>query len=163
MNKTFSKIALGSFVVLTFVVYSTHQRNEASQALQRITAAATPKQTTTPAQSNTPISSTPAPTSTPKVSAKFKDGNYTGKSADAFYGFIQVRANIANGRLADVTFLDYPQDRRDSIMINQRAMPVLKSQALQVQSGDVDGVSGATDTSIAFTESLNDALNQARQ
>ena len=46
--------------------------------------------------------------------------------------------------------------------INQQAMPVLKQEAIQAQSAQVDGVSGATDTSDAFVQSLTSALTQAQ-
>jgi len=60
-----------------------------------------------------------------------------------------------------VQFLDYPHDRRTSIEINSQATPMLTAQAIQVQSAQVDGVSGATQTSRAFRESLQSALSQA--
>lgn len=149
MIKSAKKLAIASFVALTFVIYSFHQRSEGSQAVSQVT-----KPTATPS---------PAPATTTTASpAAFKDGTYTGKSSDAFYGYIQVSATISGGKLADVQFLDYPQDRRDSIEINQYAMPQLKQQAIQAQSAQVDGVSGATDTSQAFMQSLGDALQQAR-
>lgn len=154
------KVALTAFVALTFVIYSIHQRNEGGQAVSQLTenAQKTPK-------TNTSSVNTPAPsrgsTSTPGISSNYRDGTYTGKSSDAYYGYIQVKAIISNGKLTDVEFLDYPQDRRNSVMINQDAMPQLKQQAIRAQSAQVDGVSGATDTSQAFTESLGDALSQA--
>ncbi len=91
-----------------------------------------------------------------------KDGSYTGSVADAFYGNIQVKAVIQDGKLSDVVFLQYPNDRRTSIEINTQAMPYLKAEAIQIQSGNVDIVSGATDSSIAFRESMASALAQAK-
>lgn len=78
-----------------------------------------------------------------------------------FYGFVQVRATITDGKLTDVTFLSYPTKQRESIQINQYAMPRLVQQALASQSAQVSGVSGATDTTIGFQESLAAALAQA--
>jgi uncharacterized protein with FMN-binding domain len=97
-----------------------------------------------------------------KNNAKFKDGEYTGNSVDAYYGYIQVKAVITGGRLTDVVFLDYPQDRGHSIQINNYAMPILKSEAIRAQSSNVNAVSGATDSSGAFNQSLASALAQAR-
>lgn len=91
----------------------------------------------------------------------YKDGQYTGTSADAYYGNIQVKTIVQNGKITDVQFLDYPQDRQTSRMINQDAMPVLKQEAITAQSANVQIVSGATDTSQAFQQSLNSALTQA--
>jgi uncharacterized protein with FMN-binding domain len=95
------------------------------------------------------------------ASGNYKDGAYTGVVADAYYGNIQVQAVIQNGKITDVNFLQYPNDRRTSIEINTQAMPILRSEAIQVQSANVDIVSGATDSSIAFRQSLSSALNQA--
>ena len=92
----------------------------------------------------------------------YKDGSYIGSAADAVYGNIQVQAVIQNGKLADVTFLQYPNDRTRSVAINTVAMPNLKQEAIQAQSAQVDVVSGATDSSNAFVQSLASALNQAK-
>jgi uncharacterized protein with FMN-binding domain len=92
----------------------------------------------------------------------YVDGSYTGSQADAYYGIVQVKATVQNGRLASVSFLQYPNDRSTSRYINSQAMPYLKQEALQAQSANVDVVSGATDTSMAFQQSLGDALAQAK-
>lgn len=152
----FKKIAVAVFVLVTFVIYSIHQRGEGNQAVQRITS--------NNVQSSTAIQQ-PTSRTQPKHSQPrglYKDGSYTGTSSDAFYGYIQVLAVISGGKLNDVKFLDYPQDQRNSVVINEYAMPILKQQAIQSQSAQVDGVSGATDTSQAFIQSLGDALKQAK-
>ncbi len=119
------------------------------------------------AQSPAPVS-TPAPTPTPVsqpkkvVTGQYTDGTYTGAAADAYYGNIQVEATISGGRLTNVAFLQYPSDRSTSRMINQQAMPELKAEAIRAQSANVNGVSGASDSSAAFNVSLADALAQAK-
>lgn len=120
-----------------------------------------PKQTqpTTPKPTPTLIPS-PAPVSKPK--GQYVDGTYMGSQADAYYGIVQVQVVIQNGALATVNFLSYPNDRRTSQYINSQAMPLLKQEAIQAQSADVSGVSGASDTSAAFRESLASALAQAK-
>lgn len=92
----------------------------------------------------------------------FKDGTYTGSSTDAFYGNIQVKAVIAGGKITDVQFLQHPDHATRSIAINIVAMPNLKQEAIQAQSADVNIVSGATDSSNAFIQSLSSALTQAK-
>ncbi len=106
-------------------------------------------------------SSLPPPPA-PKHIGQYADGVYTGTSADAYYGIIQVQAIVSNGILADVRFLQYPNDRNTSIRINREAMPLLKQEAIRAQSARVDVVSGATDSSQAFQESLDAALKQAK-
>ena len=73
-----------------------------------------------------------------------------------------MKAVISGGKLTDVVFLQYPTDRGTSARISQTSMPVLKSEAISAQSANVSIVSGATQTSQAFTESLNVALTQAQ-
>ncbi len=155
MTSTIKKVAVASFVAIVFVVYSFHQRNEANRTVAH-TAQVSPS-----ASSSTSSPDTSSQTQS-QSQAQFKDGSYTGKSSDALYGYIQVKATVTGGRLTNVTFLDYPQDQRNSVEINNAAMPLLKQQAIAAQSAQVDGVSGATDTSQAFIESLGDALSQAR-
>lgn len=121
------------------------------------------------------VASTPARTNSsprPAVSSgsnsgsvaqgRYKNGTYTGATADAFYGNVQVRVTVSNGQIADVQFLQYPQDRSTSQYINSQATPVLRSEAIQAQSAQVDIVSGATATSQAFQQSLTSALVQAK-
>lgn len=92
----------------------------------------------------------------------YKDGTYTGSVADAFYGNVEVQATISGGKIADVSFLQYPSDRSTSRSINSQAIPYLQQEAVAAQTGQVNVVSGATDTSNAFVQSLTSALAQAQ-
>ena len=95
-------------------------------------------------------------------SITYKDGSYDGSVDDAQWGYIQVRAVISGGRITDVQFLQYPNERQRSVEINGYADPQLTQEAIQAQSAQVDIVTGATDTSQAFMQSLSDALSQAQ-
>jgi len=108
----------------------------------------------TPAVPSTPT----APSIPVATTGKFKDGSYTGSVADAYYGWVQVKAVISGGKITDVVFLQYPNDRQTSIEINTQAMPYLKQEAIVAQSANVATVSGASETSKAFRESLGAAL-----
>jgi len=182
------KMLLSCGVIGVFIVYALHQKEEsdsvhvvAPQNLQ--TNNSQPSNTPTPSTSSAPdftnptgtpviqgskppvSSATATPTAIPtptKTQGQYKDGEYTGNTADAFYGNIQVKAIIQGGKITDVQFLQYPNDRSTSIMINQQAMPYLKQEAIQAQSAQVDIVSGATDSSQAFQQSLQSALSQAK-
>lgn len=96
----------------------------------------------------------------PNVS--YKNGSYTGSVADAYYGNIQVQATILGGKLTAVNFLQYPSDRSTSKSINTQAMPYLQQEAIAAQSAKVSVISGATDSSQAFVQSLSSALAQAQ-
>jgi len=93
---------------------------------------------------------------------QYKNGTYTGSVADAFYGNVQVQVTVSGGKITDVTFLQHPNDRQTSVIINNQAMPMLTQEAIQAQSASVSGVSGASATSQAFIQSLGDALSQAK-
>jgi uncharacterized protein with FMN-binding domain len=98
----------------------------------------------------------------PKPKGQYVDGSYTGIQADAYYGIVQVQAVISGGKLTAVNFLSYPNDRRTSQEINSQAMPMLQQEAIAAQSANVSGVSGASDTSMAFIQSLDSALAKAK-
>ena len=76
---------------------------------------------------------------------------------------MQVQAIIQGGKIADVKVLQSPNDRSTSIRINSQAMPYLVQEAIQVQNAKVNVVSGATDSSYAFQESLGTALAIAQR
>jgi uncharacterized protein with FMN-binding domain len=80
---------------------------------------------------------------------------------DAFYGNVQVQAVIKSGKIVNVIFLEHPSERDRSVLVNNRAMPLLTAQAITAQSAKVDGVSGASATSAAFKQSLDGALTEA--
>jgi uncharacterized protein with FMN-binding domain len=66
-------------------------------------------------------------------------------------------------RLTAVSVPTYPNHTNRSIYINQTALPILKSEALRVQSANVNMVSGATDSSDAFAQSLQSAILKAKR
>jgi len=92
----------------------------------------------------------------------YKDGVCTGPQIDAYYGLVEVQATVKNGKISDVQFLKYPNDRRTSVRINNIAMPWLQQEAIQAQSAYVNIISGATFTSEGFAMSLNAALKSAK-
>ncbi len=81
--------------------------------------------------------------------------------SNSYYGSVQVQALILDGSLVDVQFLNYPQERRTSRRINAQAVPWLRTEAIRIQSANVNVISGATLTSEGFITSLRSALDQA--
>lgn len=160
MKKTIvSLVIIGTFVLYSFLhahsglvavvpTTSTEPRSSSSSA-------------TTPPPTETP-GATVTPNATATPGSGYKDGSYTGSVADAQWGVVQVKAVITNGKITNAQFLQYPNDRNRSIEINSYADPQLSSEAIQAQSANVDIVTGATDSSEAFMQSLSDALSQAR-
>lgn len=117
------------------------------------------------------ITASPTPSATPTTSATpvaqttgiYKDGSYTGSVEDAQYGNMQVSISVSNGKLADISFLQFPNDNGTSRAINNQALPILRSEAIQAQSSKIDIVSGASSSSPAFQRSLEHALQQAHK
>jgi uncharacterized protein with FMN-binding domain len=143
------KLLVSAVIIGVFIIYAL--------AHARASVGFTPSQ----GSSNDSGSSTTQTGGTPATTGSFKDGSYTGGAADAQWGNVQVKITIQNGRLTNVQFLQYPNHRDRSVEINNYAMPQLTSEAIQAQSSQVDVISGATDTSEAFMQSLGDALSQA--
>jgi uncharacterized protein with FMN-binding domain len=156
------KLIVSIVIIGVFTIYCFMHAHAAPVALTpKTTSADAP--TATPSgtvATGTPPASDATATSTP--ASRYKDGSYTGSVADAQWGYIQVKAIIKNGKITDVQFLQYPNERERSVYINSIADPELTSEAIQAQSAQVDYISGATDTSEAFMQSLSDALAQAQ-
>jgi uncharacterized protein with FMN-binding domain len=124
-------------------------------------AAAPPSTDTAGGAPTTTTASGPANSSGAPAGSGYKNGSYTGSVADAQWGYIQVKAVIAGGKITDVQFLQYPNERQYSVQVNSFADPQLTQEAIQAQSAQVDIITGATDSSEAFMQSLSDALSQA--
>lgn len=151
---------------MIFIAYIIHQKTDREDV--KVVAPSSFQQTNTQvdispsASANTTSGATP-PASTPSgsQSGKYKDGQYTGDVTDAFYGNFQVQIIISAGKISDVKFLQYPNDRETSIEINNQSNPILKQEAIAAQSAEVDTVTGATQSSDAFRQSLKSALSKA--
>jgi uncharacterized protein with FMN-binding domain len=76
------------------------------------------------------------------------------------YGPFQVQITVENGTITDITTLEYPQDRR-SQYINQQVLPYYTTAALDAQSTDFSGISGATITWRSWRASLDSAIQAA--
>lgn len=162
------KFVTSSVVVGSFLLYSFIYNKNKPVTLPPVSSKDSQQPTSSlisPTSSGIPVSQENSPTpeiSNPQQFSVYKDGEYTGSAEDAFYGNIQVSIVISGGKLTDVIFLQYPNDRHRSIEINTIAMPILKQEAITSQNAQVDIVSGATDSSQAFIQSLSSALSQAK-
>jgi uncharacterized protein with FMN-binding domain len=66
-------------------------------------------------------------------------------------------------KITAVSVPTYPNHTDRSVYINQTALPILKAEALRAQSANINLVSGATDTSDAFAQSLQAAILKAKK
>jgi len=85
----------------------------------------------------------------------------TGAAVDYNYGALSVSATASTTKLTNVTIASINEGGNyRSESIDQQAIPVLEQEALQAQSANIQGVSGASYTSAGFEQSLQSALNQ---
>lgn len=66
-------------------------------------------------------------------------------------------------KITAVSVPTYPNHTDRSIYINQTALPILQAEALRAQSASINMVSGATDSSDAFAQSLQSAILKAKK
>jgi uncharacterized protein with FMN-binding domain len=175
------KVTVASLIIGAFLIFSLVQSRSNSAAItprptpDSVTATSTPapkgsvpsvtgRGTSDGDEGVSQAESTAAATTTSSITPsgeKYRDGTYTGSEADAQWGFVQIKAVVSQGKITDVQFLEYPADRSRSRYINNIADPELTNEAIAAQSAQVDIITGATDSSEAFMQSLADALSQA--
>jgi uncharacterized protein with FMN-binding domain len=155
------KLVVAILIVGVFILYS-FVDHSSSAALPPTSSNDSSSSTSAPSPNAASSPSPGATSTTGSGSGAFKNGSYTGSAADAVYGNVQVKAVIQQGKITSVQFLQYPNTHSYSVYVNSNADPVLSSEAIQAQSANVNIVSGATDTSQAFIQSLSSALSQAK-
>jgi uncharacterized protein with FMN-binding domain len=129
-----------------------------------------PAAVTTPTSTDAPTTTTDSATGTTGSSnpmggitmGQYKDGTYTGPVSDAIYGQLQVVVTISGGMITNVDLPVYPDSPGHTSQVSASALPQLKQEAIAAQSANVAVVSGATQDSQAFQQSLAAALAQAK-
>jgi uncharacterized protein with FMN-binding domain len=159
------KVPVALTLIVVSIIYAVWQNFSGQQSVVVTMPTVSSAPQIIPTQTN-PLITTPVPIAQSpqpqKSSGAYVDGTYTGTPVNAYYGTVQVEAVVQNGALSNVVFLQSPSDRSNSKRISTMAMPILTQEALQVQSAQVNSVSGATDISNAFVQSLASALTQAK-
>jgi len=102
----------------------------------------------------------PVATASPGATAT-TNGTIAGSVVQTRYGPVQVRVTIQGGRITDAQAIQLPSDHPRSVELSRYAGSVLRSDVLAAQSAQVDLVSGATYTSVAYLQSLQAALDAA--
>lgn len=97
----------------------------------------------------------------PSATGQYKDGTYTGTAVQNDYGPVQVQAVVSGGKLTAVNVLQMPNSDPHAQEVTSMSKPILVQEALQAQGSNVDTVSGATQDSQSFQQSLQSALSQA--
>lgn len=144
-------VVIGILVIIGGYLYFQNTSQNPTHSSSNQSSSNTPSTPTTSASSGNGTNTT----------SSYKDGTYTGSVEDAVYGNVQVKATISGGKITDVVFLQFPNTPGHSTEVSNFAIPQLRQEAIQSQSAHVDVVSGATQTSQAFMQSLQSALSQA--
>jgi uncharacterized protein with FMN-binding domain len=126
-----------------------------------VAAGGTPTTTTTTTTTGTPPKGTGSSTSTTTTTTPGGTRTVDGPVTSNDYGDVQVRVTLKGSQIVDVQALQLPHDRSRSARISDAAGPILRREALQAQSAQIDLVSGATYTSESYSESLQGALDKA--
>ncbi|HET6793264.1 MAG TPA: FMN-binding protein [Acidimicrobiales bacterium] len=118
--------------------------------------------TTPTAPTTTAGPGAPTPTSAP-TTAPTSSKTATSQLIQYQYGDIQLRVTEKGTRLTNIQVVSEGATDPRSAEINSQAVPMLQQQAMSAQSANIDGVSGATFTSIAYDQALQSALDQLHQ
>ncbi len=87
--------------------------------------------------------------------------SFAGAAVPTRFGNVQVQITVVDKKITAATVLQIPNRDRKDVQINNRAVPILNAEAVQAQSADIDMVSGATVTSVAYIQSLQSAIDKA--
>jgi len=121
----------------------------------------TPAKVTLAGGSTLPIGSAAASARGPSAgTGSARTRTITGSEVNYSWGVLAVRITVSQGKITKVA-LAYLNDGANprSQFIDQQSIPVLEQQALQAQSANIQGVSGASYTSAGFAQSLQSALH----
>jgi len=94
------------------------------------------------------------------ASKTVKSYAYKGSVVETQWGPIQVSITVKNKRIVDVR-ASAPTHTARSAVLDSQALPVLRQEALQAQSANINEVSGATTISQAYITSLQAAIKKA--
>ena len=85
-------------------------------------------------------------------------GDVIGGGADGGYGPVQVQVTITEGRISSAMALQVPNADSSIQQFSSFAVPILIAETISANSSNIQGVSGASWTSVAWRRSLVSAL-----
>ena len=89
------------------------------------------------------------------------DGDFVSDPQTFEWGTLQIKLTIHDGAITAAEALQMPSHRRRSVELSEMAKPILLKEAVQSQKANVDIVSSATLTSVAFRNAMVSALTKA--
>lgn len=110
-----------------------------------------------------PVTGSPDPGAAPSIPAgtHLEDGDYESDKVTFEWGDLRTRIVVTGGKITTVQIMSYPDHRSQSLYLIQLADPILTSEVIKSQQSKVDVVSSATNTSIAFQDSVAGAIIKA--
>jgi uncharacterized protein with FMN-binding domain len=96
------------------------------------------------------------------IAGSAKSQTFKGPTEDTRHGPVQVSIVVKSKKIVNVKVMTDPQEDGRSPFLQGRAVPILKQETLSAQSARIDEVSGATETSDAYIQSLQSAVKKAR-
>jgi uncharacterized protein with FMN-binding domain len=92
-------------------------------------------------------------------SSKTVSRTAVGPGVNYSYGVVAVRVTATGGKIVKIGIASLQDDGDPrSQLIDEQALPILEREALQAQSANIQGVSGASYTTAGFVRSLQAAL-----
>jgi uncharacterized protein with FMN-binding domain len=88
---------------------------------------------------------------------------FKGPTEDTQHGPVQVSIVVKTKKIVNVKASISPNEDGRSPFLQSRAVPLLKQEVLTAQSAKINEVSGATETSDAYIQSLQSAIKKARK
>jgi len=85
---------------------------------------------------------------------------FTGTREQNPYGAVQLEITVQGTRMVDIRAIEMPDSESRSDQLSDQVSVQLREEALQEQGSDLDTVSGATETSVSYRDSLRAAIEE---
>jgi uncharacterized protein with FMN-binding domain len=108
------------------------------------------------------VTATKSFTGTPGVAGRWGDLEVTIVVKKTTTTNFTTKKKAVTWKITSVKVPVYPDHTDRSVFINQQALPILIQETMQTQSSRIDLVSGASDSSEAFAQSLQSAILKAK-
>ena len=124
-------------------------------------ASANPTTTTQRQSTTTTVRPSTTTTTPPTTTVPSTTRSATGPLVNYYFGQLSVSVSATGKKISKVTIATLSDGGNyRSQSIDQQSIPMLEQQALQAQSAQIQGVSGASYTSAGFAQSLQGALTK---
>jgi uncharacterized protein with FMN-binding domain len=152
----------GTAAVLAFPVEASHANVISSGAVagSGTSSAPTTGTPTTLPEPSTATTRSATITTAPSTTTTSGSESATGTGEQYRYGQLAVTVTVDGSKITNVKIASLSETDPRSVSIDDNAVPQLEEQAIEANSANVDGVSGATFTSDAFAQSLSSALQK---